>query len=147
LHERFKAAIPALLEKHGFPRGEITITSVPDVVVPIRADGRVWLASFNPMTGVVTGRAGEAKAETEPGWRRFLLRLHTAHGYPHETNIRWWWAVSVDVMALALCFWGLSGLAMWWSIRSQRGIGIVLLAVSAIAAAALGFGMHAAMGG
>lgn len=147
LHERFKAAIPTLLEKHGFPPGEMTVTSVPDVVVPIRADGRVWLASFNPMTGVVTGRADDVKTDQEPGWRRFLLRLHTAHGYPRETNSRWWWAVSVDLMALVLCFWGLSGVTMWWSIRSQRRIGMGLLAVSAIAAMALGIGMHAAMVG
>ena len=123
----------------------MTVTSVPDVVFPIVADGRAWTASYNPMTGIVGGTPAETKPETELGWRRFVLRLHTAHGYPGETNAKWFWAIIVDVMAFVLCFWGLSGLLMWWQIRSTRKIGFALLALSATAATALGLAMHEAL--
>lgn len=147
LHERVKAAIPTILERTGFPAGDVTVTSVPELVFPIEADGKTWTATYNPMTGAVGGTVADSKPETELGWRRFLLRLHTAHGYPGEQNARWFWAVIVDVMAGVMCFWGLSGLLMWWQITATRRAGAVVLVLSAIAATALGFAMHAAMTG
>jgi hypothetical protein len=147
LHEKIKASVPTILERTGFPAGDVTVTSVPDVQFPVLADGRTWTATYNPMTGAVGGTAADAKPETELGWRRFLLRLHTAHGYPGEPNARWFWAVIVDVMAFVMCFWGVSGLLMWWQLKATRKLGLVILVLSAIAATALGFAMHAAMAG
>ena len=147
LPERVKASVPTVLERTGFPAGEVTVTSVPDVVFPVEAGGRTWTATYNPLTGGVSGTPADAKPETELGWRRFLLRLHTAHGYPGETNGRWFWALVVDAMAFTMCFWGLSGLVMWWQIMATRKAGAVVLVLSAVAATALGFAMHAAMTG
>lgn len=146
LHERIKASIPTILERTGFPTtGEITVTSVPDVVFPVTVDHRTWTASYNAMTGSVSGTTAETKPETELSVRRFLLRLHTAHGYPNELNGRWFWAIIVDVMAFTMCFWGLSGLLMWWQIKATRQLGFALLSISALAATALGIIMHTAM--
>lgn len=147
IHEKIKASVPTILERTGFPAGEVTVTSVPDVQFPILADGRTWTATYNPMTGTVGGTPAEAKPESELGWRRFLLRLHTAHGYPGEQNARWFWAVVVDVMAFVMCFWGVSGLFMWWQLKATRKLGFVILVLSAVAATALGFAMHTAMTG
>jgi hypothetical protein len=147
LHERVKAAVPTVLERTGHPSGDVTVTSVPELVFPVEVDGKTWTATYNPMTGAVGGTPADAKPETELGWRRFLLRLHTAHGYPGEQNARWFWAVIVDVMAGVMCFWGLSGLLMWWQIKATRKAGAVVLVLSAIAATALGFAMHTAMTG
>jgi hypothetical protein len=69
LHERVKAAVPTILERIGFPAGEVTVTSVPDVVFPVEAGGRVWTATYIPMTGGVSGRPAEEKPETDRGWR------------------------------------------------------------------------------
>src|SRR5262249_45886866 len=71
----------------------------------------------NPMTGGVSGRPADEKPETDLGWRQFLLGLHKAHGYPGEVNGRWVWALFADAMALTTCFWGLSGLLMWWQVK------------------------------
>jgi hypothetical protein len=146
-HERFKAAVPVILERIGFPTGEVTVTSVPDVIFPVEADGRTWTATYSPLTGAVSGVPSGATPSTELGWRRFLLRLHTAHGYPGDPNAKWFWAVVVDVMAFTMCFWGLSGLVMWWQLKGTRRAGAVILALSAAAATALGFAMHAALTG
>src|SRR4051812_30506546 len=90
LHERVKAAIPAILERTGFPAGAATVTSVPDLSFLMDADGRRWRATFNAQTGAVSGRpaADEAPPPT-PSTRNFLLRLHTAHGYPYRSDGRW----------------------------------------------------------
>jgi hypothetical protein len=145
LHESIKAAIPTILERTGFATGEVTITSVPDVVFGISANGKTWTANYNPMTGSVSGTPSNAKPENELGWRRFLLRLHTAHGYPSETGSRWFWAVIVDLMAFTMCFWGFSGLLMWWQLKATRKLGAIILVLSAISATALGLAMHIAM--
>lgn len=147
LPERVKAAIPAILKSTGFPTGEITVTSVPELTIPLAADGRIWTATYNGMTGSLSGKPAGTEEKPEPSARRFLTRLHSAHGYPGEQDSRWFWAVIVDAMSFALCCWGLSGLLMWWQIKGTRIAGAIVLLVSAAAATALGFGMHTMMVG
>ncbi len=140
---RIQASITTVLERIGFPSGSVTVTSIPDLVFPLKVDGTTWTATYNPLTGSVGGAPAEAHAGM--GWRQFVLRLHTAHGYPGDPNARWWWAVVVDVMAAVMVFWGLSGLLMWWQIKATRWVGAVVLVLSAVAATAMGFAMYAAM--
>lgn len=147
LHERVKAAVPVVLERTGFAAGEVAVTSVPDVTFPIEADGRVWTANYNALTGTVTGAPADAAPESELSVRRFLTRLHLAHGYPGEANGKWFWALVVDAMAFTMCFWGLSGLLMWWQIKAARGPGLIVLALSAACATALAVSMWGALAG
>lgn len=74
--------------------------------------------------------------------RSFLLRLHMAHGYPVQMNSRWFWAIAVDLMFASMCFWGLSGVIMWWQIKRTRRFGFILLVLSAVTATWLAIGMH-----
>ncbi len=143
LYDRTLAAMPTILEKTGQTVGEVVVTSVPDLIFPIEVEGRIWIATYNPKAGTITGKLPSDPVEI--GWRRFLLRLHTAHGYPGEVNARWSWAVIVDAMAFVMCFWGISGLFMWWQIKATRKLGTVVLILSAVAATVLGFMMYAAM--
>lgn len=147
LPERMKAGLPTVLERQGFPTGEVTITSVPDLTFAVEAEGRTWTASYNALTGSVSGKPTDAPAESELTTRRFLLRMHTAHGYPSETGARWYWALVVDVLAFIMLFWSVSGLVMWWQLKGTRTLGLVILLVSASAAVYLGIGMHAALAG
>ena len=146
LHERIKAAVPKILERTGFPGGEVTVTSVPDLSFLMDADGRRWQVTFNAQAGSVAGRpADEEPPPAAPPTRSFLLRLHTAHGYPYQGGPPWAWAVLVDAMAVVLVFWGLSGLVMWWQVKAARRSGAVVLAVSATAAVVLVSVMRGAM--
>lgn len=140
LPDRLKSAIPELMERKGFPSGDVTITTAPDIKFPVEADGKVWTATFNPLTTSVSGVPGVERSELSV--RTFLLRMHLTRGYPGEVNTKWIWAIGVDAIALTLCFWGVSGLFMWWQIKATRRAGLVVLAFSAILATALGFGMH-----
>ena len=106
--DRLKAGIPILMERKGFPPGEVTITTSPDIKFPVEADGKVWTASFNPLSTSVTGTPGAETSDLSV--RSFLLRMHLTRGYPGEVNTKWAWAVGVDAIALTLCFWGVSGL-------------------------------------
>jgi hypothetical protein len=148
LHDRVKAAVPVVLERTGFPGGEVTVTSVPDLSFLMDADGRRWRVTFNAQTGAVSGRPADAEAPpATPSTRNFLLRLHTAHGYPYRADGRAAWAVLVDVMATVLVLWGASGLVMWWQVRATRRSGAMVLLLSVATAAVLVIAMRTAMAG
>lgn len=138
--DRIKAAVPTIMERKGFPRGEVTVTTAPDIKFPVEAGGQVWTAIYNPITTTVTGRPGTDA--TDLSFRTFLLRLHLSRGYPGEVTTKWFWAIGVDAIAIVLCYWGVSGLFMWWQIKATRKAGLVVLALSAVAATALGVGMY-----
>ena len=138
--DRLKQAIPVLMQRQGFPTGDVTVTTAPDVKFPVEADGRKWTATFSPLTTSVTGTPGDERPELS--FRAFLLRMHLSRGYPGAVNLKWFWALGVDAIGLTLCFWGVSGLLMWWQIKSTRLAGLALLAVGVVASTALGFGMY-----
>ncbi|WP_373649642.1 hypothetical protein [Schlesneria sp. DSM 10557] len=143
--DRLKSAIPVLLKRKGFPAGDVTVTTAPDIKFPVEADAKIWTATFNPLTTSVSGVPGSESGDLS--FRAFLLRMHLTRGYPGEMNTKWLWAVGVDAIALTLCFWGVSGLFMWWQIKTTRQAGLVALAVSTVLATALGFGMHGLLAG
>lgn len=143
LHERVAAAIPAVLDSTGFPKGEVTVTSVPDLTFVMSDGEKNWNVTYNAQNGTVAGKPTDAEpAPSELSPRRFLTRLHLAHGYPGEMNAKWVWAVIVDAMAFIMVFWGLSGLIMWWQIKATRWIGLIVVILSGLAATLVGMGMH-----
>jgi uncharacterized iron-regulated membrane protein len=120
----------------------VRVNAVPELVFHVDSEGRRWECRHNPVTGSVAAKSIETKADAaEFSWRRFLLRLHTAHTYPSEYNARWFWAIIVDVMAFVMVFWGISGIVMWWQIKATRPAGSIAMAVSLVAAGALGVAM------
>lgn len=80
----------------------------------------------------------------------FLTRLHKAHTYPNAvaatdqfTATRIARAVLVDAMAGMLCFWALSGLAMWWmQAKALRRSGLVVITCSLLIALGVGWEMY-----
>lgn len=138
--ERLKESIPALMERHGLPKGEVVVTAAPDVKFVIEGAGQLWTVTYNPLTTSVSGEPGTG--HTDLSWRSFLLRMHLTRGYPGELSTKWVWALGVDAIGMALCFWSLSGLLMWWQIKATRKPGLLLLAGSGAAASALSIAMH-----
>jgi hypothetical protein len=145
LKSQVEGAIPKICESAKIACKDVVVTSIPELSFPIRVGEEEWTAIYNPLNGSVSGRKATEAAPSELSFRRFLLRLHTAHGYPSNGGVRWAWAVIVDVMAGIMCFWGISGILMWWQIKSTRLVGLATVSLGLIAAAGLGVGMHFAM--
>lgn len=78
--------------------------------------------------------------------RSFLLRLHTAHGYPSGFGAAFWWAILVDAMAVAMVAWAITGLFMWWQMKNLRRVGAVVVVVCALGTTALFAGQWARLG-
>lgn len=139
---QLKEGLSTTLPRAGLPPGDVTVTLIPDLMFDVSdGDGRTWRAAYNPLHGTLGGVPAES---VEPlTSRRFLTRLHVTRGYPSSPGLRWFWALSVDVVSVAMLFWVLSGLVMWWQIRAVRVSGLAVLLLSALAAIGLGVGMHA----
>lgn len=133
-------AAPTIMERKGLPVGNATVNSVPDLKFLVTSEEGRWTASYNLLTKQVSGVEGEPVVDLP--WRSFLLLMHLGHKYPGEVNTKWFWALEVDAMSLTLCFWGLSGLVMWWQIKAVRRMGIVVLIASVIVASILSLAMY-----
>jgi hypothetical protein len=143
LHERVKAAAPIVLERAGFAAVDVTVTAVPDLNFKLSDGEKIWDATYNALTGTVSGKPAETPTvASELSARRFLLRLHTMHGYGDDVGYRSAWAVVVDSMAFVMVFWGASGMLMWWQIKATRKLGLVIVLLSILAAIWMGIGMH-----
>jgi hypothetical protein len=61
----------------------------------------------------------------------FLNRAHFRHGYDHPFAASWSWAFTVDLVIVAMLFWAVSGIIMWWEIKPARVLGWASLTASA----------------
>lgn len=55
----------------------------------------------------------------------FLERFHRRRGYATGYALDTVWAVTVDVVIVAMVFWVLSGLWMWWELKVTRPLGAI----------------------
>lgn len=105
------------------PEGERITILRQDPVFPRRI-------TFAPRSGLLVVERQVFSTHT------FLERMHRRRGYQHDLFLEDTWAVSVDLVIVAMVFWALSGLWMWWELRSTRMWGSACLL--------LGFGLFAA---
>jgi hypothetical protein len=61
----------------------------------------------------------------------FLERFHRRRGYATGYGLDTVWAVSVDAFIVAMVFWVLSGLWMWWEMKVTRLLGLAALLAGA----------------
>ena len=61
----------------------------------------------------------------------FLERFHRRRGYATGYALDTVWAVSVDLVIIAMVFWVLSGLWMWWEMKVTRPLGALAVAAGA----------------
>jgi hypothetical protein len=59
----------------------------------------------------------------QPRANAFLERFHRRRGYATGYALDTAWAVSVDLVIIAMVFWVLSGLWMWWEMKATRRLG------------------------
>lgn len=100
----------------------------PARVTYVLKDGHVDVTKYSDQDGMTQ--------------RHFLMRLHTSHGQPPHWNGRMFWSVAVDVMAIAMVCWGLTGIFMWWQLKRSRLLGTVVIALSVVTATVMYFCVH-----
>lgn len=133
------SSLPQILKRLGIESKETPVlTSVPDLRMAITDGTQSWNVLYNSLKGTLVTAPPKASPISNRQW---LLRFHTMHGYPDAMNAKWLWALIADAMAISLLAWGLTGLVMWWQLRSTRRIGFVVLGLSFLGAACMAW-MH-----
>ena len=61
------------------------------------------------------------------GGGAFLERIHRRRGFQHPYLLDDVWASSVDLFWIAVLFWSLSGLWLWWELKTTRRLGALFL--------------------
>ncbi|SIO57431.1 hypothetical protein SAMN05444166_5402 [Singulisphaera sp. GP187] len=142
--EAARTAVAAILTKWGGgePPEEVKVRTPPELIFAVESEGRTWRASYQLQTEALTVRPWGPDLST----RRFLTAMHLACRYPSQINVPWCWAAIVDTMAVAMVFWGFSGLFMWWQMKSLRRLGAIVLAASLIGSILVAIGMHGILG-
>jgi hypothetical protein len=136
-----EATARSLWSSEGEGLSDLRVRSSPSLELGLLVDGEARRASYDLAKGeLVVFPAGEERPRS---LRSFLLRLHTAHGYPAEPGARSAWAFVVDLMAVALGLWSVTGVLMWWQMRLLRRAGLLALAAGLVAALVLGERMWA----
>ena len=77
--------------------------------------------TFNPETGSLLV---ERQVMSFPTW---LRTIHHRSGFQSEEVLEDTWALSVDLVILAMISWVLSGLWMYWEIKAARKWGLVCM--------------------
>lgn len=95
-------------------------------------DGAIVINRLDPVTPRrITYDPAERKLTIERvPWemRAYLERMHRRRGYQYDRPLEDAWAVSVDLFIVAVIFWVLSGVWMWWELKYTRRWGGVAAA-------------------
>ena len=128
-------------QKLGVETKEARLQFGPLLEFEMEAEGKTWLVRYN----LGNGNLYAVPTEGGPGVRSvrdYLIRLHVTHGFPPEPGTRTAWALVVDLMAIALILWVVTGLLMWWQMKVVRLTGAIVLTVSALWAFGIGYLMY-----
>lgn len=102
----------------------LKLSHTPTVRFHAQIDGERWQVDYDANTGEV---AFEALADREVHLPRLLARLHMTHVYPDTLGVSWLHALLVDLSALCLVLWCITGVFMWWQMRRLRRVGWLVL--------------------
>ena len=57
----------------------------------------------------------------------FLERMHRRRGYDQPYALEDTWGITVDVAVIVMAFWSLSGVWLWWELKTTRFLGALSL--------------------
>ena len=82
--------------------------------------------TYDPSKSRIAIQREEFRAST------FLERMHRRRGYNQPYALEDTWGFTVDIAVVTMVFWSLSGIWLWWGLRTTRFWGALSLAVGAI---------------
>ena len=103
--------------------GSHGVSRRPDGTILITRNDLIWprRLTFNPVTRKLVVEKMTFRANA------FLERFHRRRGYATGYGLDTVWAIAVDLAIVGMVFWALSGLWMWWEMKSTRGLGTAAL--------------------
>ncbi|MBV1857210.1 MAG: hypothetical protein KUG77_02280, partial [Nannocystaceae bacterium] len=113
---------------------QVELSATPSLRFQAQIDGELWQVDHDANTGEVEF---EPLAQREVRLPRVLARLHMTHVYPDRFGVAWMHALLVDLSALCLVLWCITGVFMWWQMRRVRRVGGLVLGAGLVFAVAI----------
>lgn len=129
--QAFSDAVAADLEGR---RTTTALSRTPTLRFNADIDAEAWVVEYDAKSGGVSFEAIEDREVRIP---RLLARLHMTHVYPDTLGAAWLHAIIVDLSALCLVMWCITGLCMWWWMRKLRVVGGIVIVTGLAFTAAL----------
>ncbi len=123
--EAWTALAGAVAGTHDDVESSRSLEATPTLRFAATIDGEPWQVDYVAKDGAVSF---EPLADKDIRIPRLLARLHMTHVYPDAFGAAWIHALIVDLTALCLAMWCITGLMMWWQLRRVRRVGWVAIA-------------------
>jgi len=122
--------IEKIIHSKGFNSGVSRTQRIPDVVIDVESENINYRIHYNLENGQY--RVNDLDQ------RKFKLNYlignsHELHGYPLSGfSLKWLWVFFADLLALLMMLWSITGLIMWYKMKKNYLIGLILLSISFI---------------
>ena len=128
-----RALAREIMDRDSTVRGEVTSVQTNERAIDLRivVPGTVHEVKYDRASGTAQVKTSVA------GVMGMLNRLHHWAGFWHEPTAMKAWAFAVAIVSAALLLMGVTGLYMWFTRRSERRIGLVLLGINVMFALAI----------
>lgn len=120
---------PLLIHFQGIKKDSVKVERFPELYIQTDKGSFVYDAQKKNLTSIES--FSFIHLLKERNLSSYLKNLHKTHKIfgPWHYKI---WAIFVDIIALSMIFWVLSGLVMWYSVKKQHNLGMKLLGLGGI---------------
>ena len=124
------ADMDKILQSKGFNQGKSRVQRIPYVFIDVESENKNFRVIYDLNNG--NYRIDDLNK------RKFKLNylvgnLHELHGYPLSGfSLKWMWVFFADVLGFLMMIWAITGLIMWFKMKRQFVIGLIILSISFI---------------
>ena len=128
--EKLIEKMEEILKNQGIQYGKSRVQRIPNLVFDLINKNKKFRVEYNITNGnyVIVDLQ-----KRDFHLNEMLVNLHQVHGYPISGfSLTWLWVFFADILALLMIVWAVSGLIMWYKMKKQFTIGVVLLSISVL---------------
>lgn len=123
-----RAAAKEVIQMNGLPEKAF------GVYQPNKNQVNIFIHDFWSSTRLIYDKNQKRLTAEDAGfrWDHFFTGMHARGGFQQESFLNDLWAVMVDIFCIAMLVWIITGIYMWWKLKSVRLWGSVAISVGII---------------
>lgn len=120
--------VEKILREKGFNLGTSRVQRIPNLQIDLKNADTSYRVLYNMSTG--SYRVDDLDKRTFK-FNYLVGNLHELHGYPLSGfSLKWLWVFFADALALLMMIWAITGLIMWFKMKRQFVIGLLIVTIS-----------------
>ena len=129
-NEKLLQKMERILSDQDIQPGRSRVQGIPNLVFDLKTESKDYRVTFDLISG--NYRIDDLhKRDFKVSY--MLTNLHESHGYPVAGfSVTWLWVFFADSLAVLMIVWAVSGLIMWYKMKKQFTLGVILLSLSVL---------------